>query len=89
MDYPRPPRLVACTLCIACVLAPASSPAQGVSDADLQKRANAILTLMGFSLVPDVTTGALSLSDQGAGDEAGASTHAMHSVQATRRGGRG
>ena len=68
MDYPRPPRLVACTLCIACVLAPASSPAQGVSDADLQKRANAILTLMGFSLVPDVTTGALSLSDQGAGN---------------------
>ena len=39
-----------------------------MSDADLQKRANAILTLMGFSLVPDVTTGALSISDQSAGN---------------------
>ena len=39
-----------------------------MSDADLQKRANAILTLMGFSLTPDVTTGALSISDQSAGD---------------------
>jgi len=39
-----------------------------VNDADLQKRANAILTLMGFSLVPDVTTGALSISDQSAGN---------------------
>jgi len=39
-----------------------------ISDADLQKRANAILTLMGFSLVPDVTTGALSISDQSAGN---------------------
>jgi Autotransporter beta-domain len=55
-------------LCVALLLAPASLTAQGVSDADLQKRANAVLTLMGFSLVPDVTTGALSLSDQGAGN---------------------
>jgi hypothetical protein len=39
-----------------------------VSDAQLQKRANAILTLMGFSLVPDVTTGALAISDQSAGN---------------------
>jgi len=39
-----------------------------VSDADLQKRADAILTLMGFSLVPDVTTGALAISDQSAGN---------------------
>ena len=43
-------------------------PAQEVSEDDLQKRANAILTLMGFSLTPDVTTGALSISDQSAGD---------------------
>ena len=55
-------------LCVALLLAPGSLLGQGVSDADLQKRANAILTLMGFSLVPDVTTGALSLSDQGAGN---------------------
>ena len=56
------------TLLLACLLAPAPLRAQAVSDADLQKRANAILTLMGFSLTPDVTTGALSISDQSAGD---------------------
>ena len=54
-------------LSLALMLAPAPSQAQ-VSDADLQKRANAILTLMGFSLVPDVTTGALAISDQSTGN---------------------
>jgi len=54
-------------LSLALLLAPAPSRAQ-VSDADLQKRANAILAVMGFSLVPDVTTGALSISDQSAGN---------------------
>jgi len=52
---------------LAGLLAMAPLHAQ-VSDAELQKRANAILTLMGFSLTPDVTTGALSISDQSAGD---------------------
>ena len=42
--------------------------AQTVSDAELQKRANAVLTLMGFSLTPDVTTGSLSIRDQSAGN---------------------
>src|SRR5687767_15182338 len=57
-------------LCIAWFLLAAAVPlrAQEVTDADLQKRANAILTLMGFSLTPDVTTGALSFSDQSTGD---------------------
>jgi hypothetical protein len=55
-------------LCAGLLLAPGSLLGQSVSEADLQKRANAVLTLMGFSLVPDVTTGALSLSDQGAGN---------------------
>jgi hypothetical protein len=57
-------------LCIACLLLAAAAPlrAQGPSDAELQKRANAILTLMGFSLTPDVTTGALSISEQSTGD---------------------
>ena len=41
---------------------------QAVSDADLQKRANGILTLMGFGVTPDVTTGSLSLTDQTAGN---------------------
>jgi hypothetical protein len=58
-----------CALCAAwLVLAPAPLQAQEVSDADLQKRANAVLTLMGFSLTPDVTTGALSISDQSTGN---------------------
>src|SRR5262245_6631884 len=68
MNYPCLPRFVACTLCMTCVLAPAPLQAQAVSDADLQKRANAILTLMGFSLTPDVTTGALAISNQGTGN---------------------
>jgi hypothetical protein len=42
--------------------------AQAPSDAELQKRANAVLTLMGFSLTPDVTTGTLSISDQSTGN---------------------
>jgi hypothetical protein len=53
---------LACTLCAMPALA------QTVSDADLQKRANAVLTLMGFALTPDVTTGSLSISDQSAGN---------------------
>jgi len=68
MRYPCSPRVLACASCIACALASAPSPAQQVSDAELQKRANAVLTLMGFTLTPDVTTGAFSISDQSAGD---------------------
>ena len=55
-------------LYLAAALTPTASVAQTVSDADLQKRANAVLTLMGFALTPDVTTGALSISDQSAGN---------------------
>ena len=50
------------------LLAAAPSLAQTVNDADLQKRANAVLTLMGFAAVPDVTTGSLSITDQSAGN---------------------
>jgi hypothetical protein len=53
---------------VACLLAAAPLRAQELSDADLQRRANAILALMGFSLTPDVTTGALSISDQSTGN---------------------
>lgn len=62
------PGLTARALCVAALLAPAPLQAQAVSDAELQKRANAVLTLMGFSLTPDVTTGAFSISDQSTGD---------------------
>ena len=57
-------------LCIAWLLLAPAAPlgAQDVTDAELQKRANAVLTLMGFSLTPDVTTGALSISEQSTGD---------------------
>jgi hypothetical protein len=58
-----------CALCAsATTLIPKKSLAQTVSDADVQKRANAVLTLMGISLTPDVTTGSLSISDQNAGN---------------------
>jgi len=49
-------------------MAPLPALGQAVSDADLQKRANGILTLMGFAVTPDVTTGSLSLTDQTAGN---------------------
>jgi len=55
-------------LALAMTLRPEPATAQAVSDADLQKRANAILTLMGFAVTPDVTTGSLSLTDQTAGN---------------------
>ena len=55
-------------LLAAWALAPAASMAQTPSDADLQKRANAVLTLMGFSLTPDVTTGSLSISEHSTGN---------------------
>jgi len=55
-------------LCILSLLLPVVAFAQAPSDAELQKRANAVLTLMGFSLTPDVTTGSLSISDQSTGN---------------------
>jgi hypothetical protein len=62
------PGIAVCALSVACLFVSAPLQAQAPSAADLQKRANAILTLMGFSLTPDVTTGALSFSDQSTGD---------------------
>jgi hypothetical protein len=67
MSFFRRPGIGFGALCVALLLDAAPVQAQ-VSDAELQKRANAVLTLMGFSLVPDVTTGALSISDQSTGN---------------------
>ncbi len=53
---------------ICLVAACSAAHAQAVTDAELQKRANAILTLMGFAVTPDVTTGSLSLTDTTAGN---------------------
>jgi hypothetical protein len=55
-------------VCIFAVAVPPLALAQAPSDAELQKRANAVLTLMGFAVTPDVTTGSLSISDQSAGN---------------------
>ena len=57
-------RLYPSILVVAC----GAAHAQAVTDAELQKRANGILTMMGFALTPDVTTGSLSLTDTAAGD---------------------
>jgi hypothetical protein len=50
-------------LCAACALTPALALAQdsGVVGVDLQKLANGVLALMGFTVTPDVTTGSLSI----------------------------
>src|SRR4051812_13863985 len=65
-------RALLAMLCASCASATTliskNSVAQTVTDADQQKRANAVLTLMGISLTPDVTTGSLSISDQNAGN---------------------
>ncbi|HSA88910.1 MAG TPA: hypothetical protein VLF42_03325 [Burkholderiales bacterium] len=56
-------------LCAACALAPALALAQdGVVGVDLQKLANAVLAVMGFTVTPDVTTGSLSIFNQATGN---------------------
>jgi hypothetical protein len=57
-------------LCAACALAPSLALAQdsGVVGVDLQKLANAVLAVMGFTVTPDVTTGSLSIVNQATGN---------------------
>jgi hypothetical protein len=56
-------------LCAACALAPALALAQdGVVGVDLQKLANGVLAVMGFTVTPDVTTGSLSIFNQATGN---------------------
>jgi Autotransporter beta-domain len=57
-------------LCAACALTPALALAQdsGVVGVDLQKLANAVLAVMGFTVTPDVTTGSLSIFNQETGN---------------------
>jgi hypothetical protein len=51
-------------------VAPVAAHAQSsvITGANVQKIANAVLTLMGYSLTPDVTTGSLSFSDVATGN---------------------
>jgi autotransporter-like protein len=57
-------------LCAACALWPALALAQdsGVVGVDVQKLANAVLAVMGFTVTPDVTTGSLSIVNQATGN---------------------
>ena len=52
---------------LACALAPALALGQ-VAGGDLQKRANGVLALMGYTLTPDVTTGGLAISNAETGN---------------------
>ena len=52
----------------AFALVPAFAPGQVVIGGDVQKRANAVLGLMGYMLTHDVTTGALSISNAATGN---------------------
>jgi len=54
--------------------------ADGLVDGFVQARAYAFLTVMSYSLTPDVTTGSLSISDKGVGNP---------SLQMTSLGGGG
>jgi len=52
---------------LACSLAPALALGQVVGG-DVQKRANAVLAMMGYMLTPDVTTGSLAISNDTTGN---------------------
>ena len=61
-------KLAALALGTAFALAPAHALGQSLSGADLQKRVNGVLALMGYMLTPDVTTGALGISNASTGN---------------------
>ena len=54
----------------ACLFAPTSAAAQlfDFIGANVQKRANGVLALMGYQLTPDVTTSSLAISDGATGN---------------------
>ena len=58
------------TLFGVCALAPALCLAQdsAIVGVDVQKLANTVLAVMGFTVTPDVTTGSLSISNQATGN---------------------
>lgn len=66
----RPPFALLRALFLACALAPALGLAQesAIVGVDVQKLANAVLAVMGFTVTPDVTTGSLSISNQATGN---------------------
>jgi hypothetical protein len=62
--------LAALALAAACALPPATALGQvfEAREANVQRRVNAVLSLMGFMLTPDVTTGSLAFSNEAAGN---------------------
>src|SRR5262245_833184 len=57
------------TLFAACAFIPTLALAQGeFVDVDVQKLANSVLAVMGFTATPDVTTGSLSISNKATGN---------------------
>lgn len=57
------------TLCAACAFVPTLALAQGeFVGVDVQKLANGVLAVMGFTVTPDVTTGSLSISNAATGN---------------------
>jgi len=68
--YRRSSAVAALALGAACALAPAPALGQAfqLTGADVQKRANGVLALMGYMLTPDVTTGSLAISNDATGN---------------------
>jgi len=60
--------LAALALGAACALASPLALSQALVGADLQKRVNGVLALMGYMLTPDVTTGSLAISNAASGN---------------------
>jgi hypothetical protein len=59
--------VAALALAAACALASPLAHGQLIGG-DLQKRVNSVIALMGYMLTPDVTTGALAISNAGTGN---------------------
>jgi len=69
--YPRPSAFVpVLALGAACTLVPELALGQAfqLNGADVQKRANGVLALMGYMLTPDITTGSLSIANDATGN---------------------
>jgi len=61
-------RLVVCAALLAGAAGHAQAQLRLVSGADLQRVANGVLSLMAYTVAPDVTTSSLSISDAGSGN---------------------
>ena len=60
--------LAKAAVALACALASLPAHSQQVMGGDLQKRVNGVLSMMGYMLTPDVTTGSLGISNAATGN---------------------